>query len=651
MILFFLIRGLILSGSTNSGKNEGVDLFINACRVQGDNSVMYYSASFERETAKFPFIDEFIKEKVLISGNFPEDTFIRTERVFHKSSPYYQGVEEASVILQRNGIDIGVTAVKWEPGARGASILTGLFTAADVYSFGRIRGNHMKCAASLLAVNKPKSANRYDYSQESIDFFHRHVDANKNELGVSLYQHVRDENYDDGLSIAKVVECRTNDDVLFQEYWIDPSRGHVCPIVRIYNEENGKLREEYVASNFFQDKVSGLWFPAYYEETHFNGIDDTMMYKGIYKIDPSTFQLNRKIAPSEFSIDIPEGAYVSDRIDESSVKLYQASQDGVLSLAEGGLDLKNMKWLVDKTPLSPKKVVVRMKPQNIGTVRITLIAVGVIIILFALIQHFLKMMKTRAGLVLIACLGLSGGCSQILVTDPASSELVVLSPEVIDFGNVRATLAPMVFNAMLKNNGDIPITILDVFADCGCTVIDNPLQPIQPKEELHFPVKVNLYGRFGDFEHKIRLTTDSTPEHVVLTIKGKVITDLWSNGQSVRGTAKPGLPASSTVDLHTVDYPDVRFDLLKVGEDMTVKELSRTTKDSVTTIKFSVDVDMEDNDFRMRSLTFVPLDDRVTPIVIPVYCYRAEEVAGALKIADRFVLCVACNCEFCWFHG
>jgi hypothetical protein len=245
------------------------------------------------------------------------------------------------------------------------------------------------------------------------------------------------------------------------------------------------------------------------------------------------------------------------------------------------------------------------------------------------------MNRTKTGLLLWVVLYLVSGCSPSPM--PRSEDLVVLSPAVIDLGNVRPTLAPMSISAVLKNNGDKPLTILDVLPDCGCTVLDPPLHPVPPKEEIQLPIKVSLYGRFGDFTHKIRIKTDAVLEDVVLTIKGKSITDIWFSGQSIRCTAEPGLSATTTVDLHTVDHPHVQFDWTNIDEDITIKELSRTTKEEETTISFSLSVDMDGNDFRMRSLTFTPLDKNITSLTIPVYCYKKEETAAALKINTQAI--------------
>jgi len=361
--LVFFVSGVVLPKSTKPEGNEGVDIFINACRIQEDNSTMYYSASFECETSAFPYNDDFFKEKVLISGNFPERTLMRTERIYPRSSPYYSSADagQATVILQRDGVDIGVTSVSWSPGAREAVLDTGLYAIPRVYSFGRIRGNHVETETAILAF-EPKSDNYYDFSHESIDFFYQHVVGYKKNFGVLLYLYVRDENYD-GRAVAKVVECRTKEGIVFQEYWIDPARGYVCPIVRIYNKESGKITEEYEASGFFQDVPSGLWFPARYTITKFDGADKVIQ-KDIYKIDPSSFRLNRKIADSEFSIDIPEGAIVSDRRNETSMIFYKAEQGGTLSFTKDGLTLGEMKWLDNITPLSPEAIEVLMQRKD-----------------------------------------------------------------------------------------------------------------------------------------------------------------------------------------------------------------------------------------------------------------------------------------------
>jgi hypothetical protein len=195
----------------------------------------------------------------------------------------------------------------------------------------------------------------------------------------------------------------------------------------------------------------------------------------------------------------------------------------------------------------------------------------------------------------------------------------------IDLGKVRVTDSPVQMNFSLRNKSTNPVTILDITSGCGCTVIEPPQKILQAGTEISIPVKVNLAGRYGNFENTIQIKTDALTEPLKLDVIGKIVSDIWLSSQSLRCTALSGQPATTTLELHTIDYPDVIFDFSNIEDGIAIKEISRTTDYGETLIKFNVTIEIGENDVVTRTLTFVPIDPNIDTISIPIYCYREDD--------------------------
>ncbi|GHT44736.1 hypothetical protein FACS189454_02930 [Planctomycetales bacterium] len=144
---------------------------------------------------------------------------------------------------------------------------------------------------------------------------------------------------------------------------------------------------------------------------------------------------------------------------------------------------------------------------------------------------------------------------------------------------------------------------------------------LSPKATVAVPVKINLLGRFGDFTNKIKVKTDADETYEV-DVEGKIVNDLWITESSLRCTAESGQPAKGLLEIHTVDYHDVKFDFTGIDKRLTVTEIARNTADGETVIKFDVAVDTKDD--TGISLTLTSVDSKIVPLTVPVYCYSNE---------------------------
>ena len=129
---------------------------------------------------------------------------------------------------------------------------------------------------------------------------------------------------------------------------------------------------------------------------------------------------------------------------------------------------------------------------------------------------------------LLPLLFIVAGCSK-----PSANDTVRVNPEVLDFGEVRVYDSPVHLSFDIENRGSIPLVIEEISSGCGCTVVDVPSEPILAQKSATASVKVNLFGRSGDFVNKIRIATSR--ESLFVDIRGKIISDFWYNrsGDSV----------------------------------------------------------------------------------------------------------------------
>ena len=85
----------------------------------------------------------------------------------------------------------------------------------------------------------------------------------------------------------------------------------------------------------------------------------------------------------------------------------------------------------------------------------------------------------------------------------------VVIPDVIDIGRVRANGSPINTSFSIANNSSASVTIDRILSGCGCTVIAPPQQAIRPGETVEVAVKIDIFGRRGDFNTDLLVISTS----------------------------------------------------------------------------------------------------------------------------------------------
>ncbi len=106
-------------------------------------------------------------------------------------------------------------------------------------------------------------------------------------------------------------------------------------------------------------------------------------------------------------------------------------------------------------------------------------------------------------------------------TAAKSNATIVFEKETIDYGTIQQNAEPIrIFK--FKNTGTEPLIIKNAQGSCGCTVPTYPTEAILPGATGEIKVKYDT-SRLGKFSKRVTLTTNATPETVVLTITGEVL--------------------------------------------------------------------------------------------------------------------------------
>lgn len=91
-------------------------------------------------------------------------------------------------------------------------------------------------------------------------------------------------------------------------------------------------------------------------------------------------------------------------------------------------------------------------------------------------------------------------------------DLGLLEPDVVSAGKLE-----------FINDGNAPLVIYDMFANCGCTVADYPREEIAPGGKGTITVKFNSRGRNpGTFRKTVRIRSNAVNTHEFFRVTGKV---------------------------------------------------------------------------------------------------------------------------------
>jgi len=511
----------------------------------------------------------------------------------------YKNHESAFLISDMSRVDVGNLSGSFE----------------DIVNMGRLQGKMLPIVEAFFMMGTDLA--KYEFAQANIDKFRQETEKQRTTGKVSPFILIGQTEYDREGSNAYVVESKQNG-VIAERYWIDASRGYICPLVQ-YFDDKGKIVQEFKSSDYFLEERSGLWFPAQFSEF-------TAAQKGEpeerfdYRINPTTLRANFPVADEEFCINVRENLRVADQRYSRDGKgiSYKAFENGTLSLAKGGLDLDKMTWLVNEGELEMKG----SDGRFYRIVRAVFMSVGIILILFGLYRLWMRR-KQNHLLILLCVLPIINGCGGSPTVE--TQNFVTVSPAVLDFGQVRYTDSPVTISFSIVNNGKESVRISDIYSGCGCTVAEISREPIQPGESIHGSVKVDLRGRKGDFDNKLFIAFQGCA-NILVNITGKIVNDVWFNGRSIRQTAKIGQEKVSVpFSLYTVDHPNIILKLSDAGDTFSLREVSRQKHEEETVITYSLDVVVHNAEFFSKLIILEDENSIVTPIAIPFYCYRERE--------------------------
>lgn len=92
-----------------------------------------------------------------------------------------------------------------------------------------------------------------------------------------------------------------------------------------------------------------------------------------------------------------------------------------------------------------------------------------------------------------------------------------------DFGTVKP-LTTNTYKFRFTNTGDVPLTIENARASCGCTVPNWPKEPIMPNQSSEIEVEFTpKETQLGTQEKQITITANTPESNTILKIKANVV--------------------------------------------------------------------------------------------------------------------------------
>lgn len=81
------------------------------------------------------------------------------------------------------------------------------------------------------------------------------------------------------------------------------------------------------------------------------------------------------------------------------------------------------------------------------------------------------------------------------------------------------------FSYRFQNKGKHPLLISSVTADCGCTVAEEPEQPVMPGKTGYVKVAFNSDGIGGIIKKAVYITSNAVPEFPTLILEGEIVSN------------------------------------------------------------------------------------------------------------------------------
>ncbi len=529
--------------------------------------------------------------------------------------------EKPTVSIRANAQRESGTNALWDESAAMATVSSSNFGAPEFQEFGRIRGPYSRLVIAALTEGGTDSSG--ELSPDIISKFKRELVKNA-KSGASVPFSVVGESKYDGNSVASIVETRIKNsrsqEIVSQRYWIDQARGYVCPLVQLF-DKSGKLAMEWKSSNYFLDRQSGLWFPENHTYTEFEPDSGKAHKVQQFHVDRNGFWFNRTVADSEFAIELPQNAKVMDARHTPPL-MYTSGKRVTLTLENIDGDLGKV------LESGPGKVFEAPTLAKQMDLRRSLLIVFNIIVVTALLLFiiFRNRRRSNALMLLIVTTSLCGCSKSSIDSSYKSHPAVVVVPSTVNFGQVREDTENLQLSFTIKNVCTESVRISQIVSACGCTAPKLTETTLLPNDIVNVPLSVRVRDRVGKFSTNVFVYASTSKKPIIVPVQGRIVRDIWCGTPTIRcSVSESDKIARGVFTIHTIDWPDVQFDLERIGKDFSIKEISRSQSMNETLIKFVFTTKIDTGlNAKKTYLNLKPLDGRITPLEIAVICFRVD---------------------------
>lgn len=131
-------------------------------------------------------------------------------------------------------------------------------------------------------------------------------------------------------------------------------------------------------------------------------------------------------------------------------------------------------------------------------------------------------MKRIISLLIIVLLAGGFGIAEAKKKNKDGNALISFTAKSHDFGIIDAAKGAVHTEFEFTNQGNAPLVLYSVTADCGCTRPEYPKNPIAPGKKGKIKVNFIPQAGMGSFKKNIKVKSNGSKKMVVLTINGIV---------------------------------------------------------------------------------------------------------------------------------
>lgn len=521
-------------------------------------------------------------------------------------------------------------------GASATTLLSSQdFDVPDFVGFGRVAGMYPQFVTAALVTGSGRTNDpcaHFPFTEASIAEFRSQILLQEKQGHLVKPFNIAEEMQYDSNGRARAVEIRiqTGHGIrLSQRYWIDASRGYICPLIELFDNEQPKERliEQWKSSEYFLHEQSGLWFPEQHVHSQFDVTRGKPLKREHWRVDRQSFELNHAVPDNAFTLVMPVGSSVLDSRTRLQ-RTYNVTSSVTLSLTDTSWNLEATEGLrLFQDPRStnrntPTHTLITRRPWWV-IMAVNGVFCGACVLILLLRRRRRRQSGQTGVWLLMFCLTPMLCCGCVKAQGPSRALAlgdVSLEPGSIDFGSVLASDGPIALESIMTNTGHAPVEVLAVTARCGCTTVALPRGMLQPQERLPIPIQVSTVGRSGSLQSKVSIRCSGEPRVREVLIYGHIVPDFAYDGNAIEcRKTESGIGLQGEFTIRTVAWPSLKFDWSELTPDQAIEEVSRRQVDGETLITLRLRINTSVTSAVPRFLTIRPLNERIGAITIPVF--------------------------------